>query len=57
MNTKAKLKKFQDIMAFIKTLDDEGIELLIEVAKVQVSDFVGDENELRKTLKNIRDKK
>lgn len=47
---------FKKIVEFIKSLDDEGIETFIEVAKNEGS-LIESEEELRKTLRRIRDDK
>jgi Asp-tRNA(Asn)/Glu-tRNA(Gln) amidotransferase C subunit len=50
------LKKIRKIVEFIQSLDDEGIEIYIHVAKER-GEKIGDENKFRETLLNIRDNK
>lgn len=50
------LNEFRKIVEFIQSLDDEGIEMFILVAKER-GENIGDENRFRETLRNIRDGK
>jgi hypothetical protein len=50
------MKKFQKIVEFIQSLDDEGIETFIQVGKNQGHN-IGDETKFRQILKDIRDRK